>query len=88
MVLEKSIQTHLVERGQALEYCIENKLLSANHFRDAFAYLNDYRLEDVLKRTELVSSKSSLSLKVSTRSISEYVRIMSGEGMRNGLEGL
>jgi len=79
MVLEKSIHTYPEERDQALEYCIEHELWSANDFRDVSAYLAQHKLEEIPKGIETASAASSSSIQVSTRSISEYVKIMGGE---------
>ena len=79
MVLEKSIQTYPQERDAALAHCIENELWSANDFRDVAAYLNQHRPGDIPKGIESISSTASSGIQVSTRSISEYVKILGGE---------
>ena len=79
MVLEKSIQTFPQERDAALAHCIENELWSANDFRDVAAYLNQHRPGDIPKGIESISSTASSGIQVSTRSISEYVKILGGE---------
>lgn len=79
MVLEKSIQTYPAEREEALKYCIENELWSANDFRDVSAYLSQNKVDEIPKGIETTASPSSTGIKVSTRSISEYVKIMGGE---------
>lgn len=75
----KSIHIYPEEREQALEYCIEDELLSATDFRDVSAYLAQHRLEKIPKGIETTPSISSPSIQVSTRSISEYVKIMDSE---------
>lgn len=79
MVLEKSIQMYSLERDKTLEHCIENELWGANDFRDVSTYLNYHKLEKIPKEIENISSTTSPGIQVSTRSMSEYVKIMGGE---------
>ena len=79
MVLEKSVQKFPEQREATLEYCIENELWSANDFRDVASYLNQHSPEAIPQGIEETVSTSSSGIQVSTRSISEYVKIMGGE---------
>lgn len=78
MVLEKSIQLYPTERDAALEYCIENELWSANDFRDVAAYLSQHKRIEIPNGIESISTTYT-GIEVSTRSFSEYAKILGGE---------
>ena len=78
MVLEKSIQLYPAERDAALEYCIENELWSANDFRDVAAYLSQQKRIEIPNGIESISTTYT-GIEVSTRSFSEYAKILGGE---------
>lgn len=78
MVLEKSIQLYPAECDSALEYCIENELWSANDFRDVAAYLSQHKLVEIPNGNKSICTTHT-GIEVSTRSFSEYVKIMGGE---------
>ena len=78
MVLEKSIQLYPAERDAAPEYCIENELWSANDFRDVAAYLSQHKWVEIPNGIESISTTYT-GIEVSTRSFSEYAKIIGVE---------
>ncbi|WP_253940770.1 Mu transposase domain-containing protein [Fundicoccus ignavus] len=78
MVLEKSIKRYPTERDAALNYCIDNDLWSANDFRDIAIYLSQHKVEAIPEEIKNNSSVPS-GIEVSTRPLSDYVKIMGGE---------
>lgn len=78
MVLERSINLYPKEQDAALNYCIDNELWSANDFRGVAFYLSQHKVEAIsedIKNTPSVPS----GIEVSTRPLSDYVKIMGGE---------
>lgn len=64
---------------QALKKCIEEKLYSANEFRDVVSYLEKSNLDpDVPKQEQKITPVTHLDIKVKTRPIDTYTSILGG----------
>jgi len=64
------------ELSEALNYCIEHDLYSANDFRDALLFLNQPKQEKLEKHGELPAKYSSV--RAQTRSVSTYEQLTGG----------
>lgn len=83
LVLEKAVKYFPKIRETTLEKCIEEKLWSANDFRDVAAYLASQN-QSTIRQATLEGYMFSLNpatspITVSTRSINEYTKFLGGE---------
>lgn len=83
IVLERAVQSFPEEREAALQKCIDEQLWSANDFRDVSQFLAKESIpissDHLLKTTTDSAKLSASSITVSTRSLSEYTKLMRGE---------
>ena len=80
LVLDKCIQAYPHQRDEALAYCINQGLWSANDFRDVSIYLNRHQLEPLSSVAGGTKEASApLDIQVRTRLVSDYLKILEGE---------
>lgn len=63
----------------AIHKCIQEKLYSANEFRDVVAYFKRTNIEPEQPITTVKESKESLAIAVQTRDLKEYIQRMGGK---------
>ena len=63
----------------AIEKCIQEKLYSANEFRDVVAYFKRTKIEPEQLTTVVKETKESLTIAVQTRDLNEYIHRMGGK---------
>ena len=63
----------------AIDKCIQEKLYSANEFRDVVAYFKRTKIEPEQPITTVKESKESLAIAVQTRDLKEYIQRMGGK---------
>lgn len=82
-MLEKAIKNYPEEREAALKKCIEEKLWSANDFRDVAAYIAGQKTPTTHQNIPTDPSASlfpsASSIIISIRSINEYTKILGGK---------
>ncbi|WP_318654469.1 IS21 family transposase [Enterococcus faecium] len=82
IVLEKAVQTYPKEREMALQKCLDERLWSANEFRDVAKFLaKRSQLPERSLKTKHVPLKSlpASSITVPTRPLNEYTKLIGGK---------
>ncbi|GAB2319961.1 IS21 family transposase [Alkalibacterium sp. s-m-22] len=83
IVLEKAVKAFPQEREAALQKCIDERLWSANEFRDVAKFLAKHSQislsEESPKPNSVTSKPSASSITVPTRSLSDYTKLIGGE---------
>jgi len=78
-ILQQVIKENPEWIQQALKKCIDEKLYSANEFRDVVSYLEKSRLDpDVPKQEQKIVPVTHLEIKVKTRPLDTYTSILGG----------
>lgn len=65
--------------SKAIEKCIQEKLHSANEFRDVVAYFKRTKKETVIEAAVEVELKQPVTIMVQTRDLQEYIHRMGGK---------
>lgn len=63
----------------AVEKCIQEKLYSANEFRDVVAYFKRKKTESGIEAAAELEPKQALTIAVQTRDLQEYIHRMGGK---------
>ena len=63
----------------ALEKCIQEKLYSANEFRDVVGYFKRTKKETDMETVAEVERKQTVTIEVQTRDLQEYIHRMGGK---------
>lgn len=83
IVLEKAVKAFPEEREAALQKCLDERLWSANDFRDVSKFLSTHTQNSLLDEPPLPSSvslkPSASSITVPTRSLSDYTKLIGGK---------
>ncbi|NEU30245.1 hypothetical protein GN156_05550 [bacterium LRH843] len=77
LLLQKVAFEHPKWVNQAIEKCIQEKLYSANDFRDVVTYLQRTQSSSILEAATTL--KKTVSIPVQTRNLKEYIVRMGGK---------
>lgn len=77
LLLQKVAREYSEWTNQAIEKCLQEKLYSANEFRDVVHYLQRNRLDYTPKT--VTTLKKPVSIPVQTRDLNEYIVRMGGK---------